>query len=107
MGTIEGSVMHATVKAVALALGVAASAVWSATAMAQLSTQPTGNLRANNVTFDYLEPRDPKWQEAYERLKNRRVLEQFSEFFSPLRLPVTFRMKSMECGQANAFYDPN
>jgi hypothetical protein len=93
--------------AAALALGLAASAVWSASALAQLPTQPTTNLHSNNVTFDYLEPRDPKWQPVYERLKQRRVLEQFSEFFSPLRLPVTFRMKSMECGQANAFYDPN
>jgi hypothetical protein len=73
-------------------------------ALAQLPTQPSTNLRSNNVTFDYIEPRDPKWLPVYDRLKNRQVLEAFSQFLSPLRLPVTYRLKTKQCDEADAFY---
>src|SRR5262249_20305206 len=73
-------------------------------ALAQLPTQPSTNLRSNNVTFDYIEPRDPKWLPVYDRLKKRQVLEAFSEFLSPLRLPVTYRLKTKQCDESDAFY---
>jgi hypothetical protein len=41
-------------------------------------------------------------------LSKREVLEEFSRFMSPLRLPVALRVKIQECqGQVNAFYDPS
>ena len=80
--------MNRIARAATLALGVVCVRLVSTAAVAQLPTQPTTNLRSNNVAVDYLEPRDPALQETYDRLKNRRVLEQFAEFLAPLRLPV-------------------
>ena len=41
-----------------------------------------------------------------ERLKSRRVLEEFSQFLAPLKLPITLRLRTQQCGEVNAFYDP-
>jgi hypothetical protein len=62
-------------------------------------------LRSNNVSVDYLEPKDPKLQAIYERVKGHKVLEEYSGFLSPLRLPVTLRLKTLQCDTDNAFYE--
>ena len=41
-----------------------------------------------------------------ERLKTRQVLEEFSQFLAPLKLPIALRLRTMQCGEVNAFYDP-
>ena len=74
-----------------------------ASAMAQ--TPP--DLQPNSkITIDYVEPRDPKLQDVYERMKKRRLLEQLALFLSPLKLPVTLRLQTKQCNTINAFYDP-
>ena len=41
-----------------------------------------------------------------ERLKSRRVMEEFSQFLAPLKLPITLRLRTKQCDEVNAFYDP-
>jgi hypothetical protein len=97
--------MKFAMSAAMVAFGLGCSALFAPMATGQLASQPAENLRSNNITFDYLEPRNPAYWGIYERMKNRQVWEEFSQFLSPLRLPVTFRLKSKECGTVNAFYE--
>jgi hypothetical protein len=41
-----------------------------------------------------------------QRLIKRQLLEEFSQFLAPLKLPITLRLVTRECGVVNAFYDP-
>jgi hypothetical protein len=54
----------------------------------------------NVVLFDdvgYLPTQNPKLQVVRERLMKRRLLEEFRDFISPLRLPKTLRLVAGEC----------
>src|SRR5947209_3425071 len=75
----------------------------AATATAQT---PPGLQPNSKITIDYIEPRDPKFQDVYERMKKRQLLEQLALFLSPLKLPVTLRLQTKQCNTINAFYDP-
>jgi hypothetical protein len=85
----------------------------------------------DRILIDYVEPRHPTYaygivpddpaQQAehkrlnaqfqrytaiYHRLRKVRLLEEFSQFLAPLKLPITLRLRTEQCGQANAFYNP-
>lgn len=92
--------MKFIVSAAVLAVAVASPAVAPSPALAQASFQ------TNRVTFDYFEPRDPKLQGVYQRMKQRKVLEQYSQFLAPLRLPTTLRLWAFQCDMVNAYYHP-
>jgi hypothetical protein len=92
--------MKLIVSTAALALALAGPAISSTPAVAQ-------DLKTNRVTVDYLEPRDPKLQGVYERMKQRQVLEEFSRFLAPLRLPTTLRVWAFQCDTVNAYYKPD
>jgi len=47
-----------------------------------------------------------KYQALYERVKKRAVLEEISEFLSPLKLKKKLIFETTSCGVVNAFYDP-
>jgi len=49
---------------------------------------------------------DWKYQALYERVKKRAVLEEISEFLSPLKLKKKLIFETTSCGTVNAFYDP-
>ena len=69
--------------------------------------QPSADLQPNSrITIDYIEPRDPKFQDVYERMKKRQLLEQLALFLSPLKLPTTLRLQTKQCNVINAFHDP-
>ena len=85
-------------------------------------------VRSNMITIDYVEPRDPRYlnvlsddpafaaanktmteeYQAYKaiagRLQKRQLLEEFSQFLAPVRLPFTLRLRTKQCGYVNAFY---
>lgn len=88
-------------------------------------------VRNEQIVIEYLEPRHPvfayytdpddpaqtkdheinvKTYQHYmaimERLKKRQLLEEFSQFLAPLKLPITLRLRTMQCGAINAFYSP-
>jgi hypothetical protein len=63
-------------------------------------------LRTNRVSVDYLEPRNTKLQGVYDRMRQRKVLEEYAQFLAPLRLPTTLRIWGFECDMVNAYYSP-
>lgn len=115
------------IAALAVVVAWAAAGPTSSPALAQAS-----DLVANErILIDYLEPRHPTYSHGlrqddpaqaedfkkaneryqrfkgiYDRLKTRKLLEEFSQFLAPLRLPINLRIRTAECGEPNAFYDP-
>lgn len=81
----------------AMVLGLA---VWASPAAAQAPAASTGS----QIRIVYGEPKNPAHQPIYERLKKRRVLEDFQEFMSPLKLPQPLTIKMEGCGVVNAYY---
>jgi hypothetical protein len=101
--------------------------IWSLASFALLGTsavvqaQSSFELQNPNVRVDYIEPRKPndpqsatyqkdmeaygRYTKIYERMKRRQVLEQFSQFMAPLKLPKVLRVVAGPCGQVNAFYN--
>src|SRR5436305_4752508 len=79
-------------------------------------------IRNPSIIVDYIEPRPPidpqdkdyakdsadyqRHMQIYQRLKQRQVLEELSEFLAPLRFPRVLRVRTKPCGVINAFYDP-
>jgi hypothetical protein len=66
-------------------------------------TQQTPDLKTANVVTRYT---DWKYEALYERVKKRGVLEEISEFLSPLKLKKKLIFETSSCGVVNAFYDP-
>ena len=46
-------------------------------------------LRTNRVEIEYLTPKNPAHENIYRLMRERKVLERFREYLSPLRLPRT------------------
>jgi hypothetical protein len=81
------------VAALALAISWICVASWPAVAQPQLSPE----LRNPNITFDYYEPRDPAYLEAYKRLQGRQILEELGQFLAPVRWPKKIRLIMKQC----------
>lgn len=63
-------------------------------------------LKPNRIEIAYAPPSNPAHQQIFERLKERRVLERFKGYLSPLRLPKPLLLKTEGCdGESNAWYD--
>ena len=56
------------------------------------------------IEIEYVPPAQPYLRPVYERLKQRKVLEQLRDFLSPLRLPVTLRIRTLQCDDTNAYW---
>src|SRR5207237_5764610 len=52
--------------------------------------QGASNLSNSSIEFAYFPPKSEKFQGTLDRLKSHQVLEQLSQFLSPLRLPHKF-----------------
>lgn len=108
--TSQTSVGRMTKKLIMRCLGIAAVLAAAVVAVvAQLSpgaAQPRpAELAANSrVIIDYIDPRSQKSQATLDRLRKRQVLEELSMFLSPLRLPRVLRVRTVSCGNANAYY---
>jgi hypothetical protein len=64
--------------------------------------QQTPDLKNANVVTRYT---DWKYQALYERVKKRGVLEEISEFLSPLKLKKKLIFETTACGAVNAYYE--
>jgi hypothetical protein len=90
-------------KLIARIAGIALATLTSGTALAQA---PAG-LSNNKIEFAYFPPKTVKYQATMDRLKSRQVLEQLSQFLSPLRLPHKLFLVTNECGEnPSPHYDP-
>ncbi len=70
-----------------------------------LAAKPSG-LKSNRIQIAYVEPANPAHRQIYEVLKERRILERFKAYLSPLRLPVPLLLKTEGCdGEVNAWYE--
>ncbi len=68
--------------------------------------QKTSKLRADRIQIAYVPPKNPAHEPILRLMKERRVLEKFKEFLSPLRLPRVLRLKFEGCdGVSNAWYE--
>jgi len=65
------------------------------------SRQQASDLKNSNVVTQYGEW---KYQALYERVKKRGLLEEISEFLSPLRLKQKLTFQTDSCGEINSFY---
>ena len=75
-------------------------AVWASPVAAQAPDASVGS----QIRIVYGEPKNPAHQPIYERLQKRRVLEDFRDFLSPLKLPQPLTIKIEGCGVVNAYY---
>jgi len=69
--------------------------------------QAASDLVNRKIEFTYLPPTDVKYQAVMERMQKSQVLEMLSQFLSPLRFPHAFYLVTSECGEANAYYNPD
>lgn len=82
----------------AVLIGMLAVPLLAADALSQ--PQPTGA-----ITVRYVEPTEPAHRPIYERLRDRRVLEDFRDFLNPLKLPRPLEIRVQGCkGIINAWY---
>ena len=75
---------------------------------AAAQTPPT--LQNDMIDIEYNEPRSAKYKPIYERLKQRKLLEQLETFLSPLKLQGGLVLSLEEgdpkaCGGPNSYYD--
>ena len=54
----------------------------------------------------HLQYEEPSFTQLYRQLKNRRILEEYSQFMSPLRLKRPLTVSIEGCGIINADYNP-
>jgi hypothetical protein len=83
---------------------VLSSIMIAAGAAAQPTTQPAAP--QSNVKVVYEPPTNAKFTPIYERLKQRRVLEELQAFMVPLRLPRELTVRVAQCGSPNLPYKP-
>ncbi len=94
----------ATAAALALALG--GPIVLAQPAAAQFPPE----LQNDMIEIEYNEPTSAKYQPIYQRLKERKLLEQLAAFLSPLKLQGALVLSLEEgdpraCGGPNSYYD--
>lgn len=74
--------------AVALLIGISTSAI----------------AQSGRIAVEYVAPANPVHEPIYKVLKERRALEKLQEIFSPFQLPVDLTLRTVGCGQSNAWY---
>jgi hypothetical protein len=63
-------------------------------------------LKIDRIAVEYVAPKDPRHQEVYGLLRERRVLERFQHFLSFIRLPRPLVLRTAGCdGESNAWYE--
>jgi hypothetical protein len=92
-----------TILAALAVLGLACAALQPSSVLAQKPSSASDIPPNKSISIEYV---PPKLTPTYERLKARRVLEQMSQFLSPLQLKRPLRLTTAQCGTVNAFYSP-
>jgi hypothetical protein len=98
--------MTRIVTAALLALALGGPIAFSKPAAAQFPPE----LQNEMIEIQYNEPTSAKYRPIYERLKNRKLLEQLAAFLSPLKLQGVLVLSLEEgdpraCGGPNSYYD--
>ena len=70
-----------------------------------LAMTACATVKTNQVSINYVPPKNPAHQQVYELLKERQSLEKLQEFLSPFRLQWTLNISLTGCdGEADAMY---
>jgi hypothetical protein len=75
-----------------------------ATLAAAPQVQAQGAPQSAPIEIEYVKPLDPYLLPVYERVKSRHILEELKRFLSPLILPVTLRIRYLQCNETNSFW---
>ena len=62
--------------------------------------------KLGQIDIAYVEPKDPAFASIYDRLKERKILEELQEFLSPLRLPNKVLVRTEQCDAPSRPYQP-
>lgn len=60
--------------------------------------------QSGRIAVEYVAPENPAHEPIYRVLKERQALEKLQEIFSPFQLPVDLTLRTVGCGQSNAWY---
>ena len=72
--------------------------------LAQSQTAPTQSDQPSRVSIAYVPPQNSTFQQLYDLLRERGVLEKIQEILSPLQVPEQLSIKTTECGAVNSYY---
>jgi hypothetical protein len=64
---------------------------------AQSPQRVVPDLHARNIVVEYYEPRDAYYKAIYDRLQERKVLEELGQFLAPVNWPRTLRLIAKQC----------
>ena len=83
-----------------------------ATAQTATNTQPASGQSSQphipknpNIVISYEPPTNPVYQEVYNDLKARHVLEELQHFLAFIHYPKPLGVKLTSCGESNSWYD--
>jgi Putative metallopeptidase len=62
--------------------------------------------QSSQIEVAYVQPANRNFQPIYDRVKNRKVLEELQQFLAPLRLPRKLTVKIDQCGALSRPYRP-
>src|SRR4051794_31332585 len=102
--------MMRTVTSAAMAFMLGCPAMLATPATAQAPLTPLEFLHNDQVEIEYNEPETAKYKPIYQKVVDRKVLERFETFLSPLRLKSSLKLSFEEgdkkvCGSPNSYYD--
>jgi hypothetical protein len=88
-------------------LGVAALAALVLPLRASAAGKAAAKPAQSMITYEYRYSKNPENQAVAKELAERKVLEQFAEALSVLKLPRPLKLQFLGCnGTSNAWYDP-
>jgi hypothetical protein len=65
-----------------------------------------GQMAAGRIHIEYVAPKIADHQALFAQLKERRSLEKLQAIFTPFRLPRDVTIRTIGCGESNAYYQP-
>jgi hypothetical protein len=70
------------------------------------SAQSLTSVQNSQIEIAYIQPRTRAYEPIYDRLKERKVLEELKQFLAPLRLPRKLTVRVDQCGAMAHPYTP-
>jgi len=87
-------------------LRVALALLAAAFALGGIAPAVADEMAAGRIRIEYVTPKTADHQALFAQLKERRALEKQQAIFMPFRLPRDVMIRTIECGESNAWYRP-
>jgi hypothetical protein len=95
--------MKRVMRAAAFACALVYPAIHATQAVAQA---PSETIQNPQIEVAYVQPSNPALMPIYDRLKNRKVLEQLKQFLAPIKLSRKLTVQFDQCGAPTRAYKP-